>query len=211
MLPGLEALACPGMAVPMEVMEHVVEVESSRNPFAIGVVGGRLVRQPRRLDEALATARMLEQKGYDFSIGLAQVNRRNLAKYGLASYAEAFGQCPNLRAGSRILADCYQRSGANWDKAFSCYYSGDFSTGFRHGYVQRVRDSIRRGRPSEVPEAKVGVAEAVHLPQGAAAAAVPAVMLQPRDAGVAATAGLPDAGQGWSIPPIPAGDAAFVF
>ena len=60
MLPGLEMMACPEMAVSMDVMQHVINVESSRNPYAIGVVGGALVRQPKALDEALATVRMLE-------------------------------------------------------------------------------------------------------------------------------------------------------
>ncbi len=82
MLPGLEMMACPEMAVSMDVMQHVINVESSRNPYAIGVVGGALVRQPKALDEALATVRMLEEKGYNFSIGLAQVNRYNLANTG---------------------------------------------------------------------------------------------------------------------------------
>ena len=148
MLPGMEVLACPEMAVPMDVMQHVISVESSRNPYAIGVVGGALVRQPKRLDEALATVRMLEQKGYNFSIGLAQVNRYNLEKYGLDSYEKAFQQCPNLQAGSRILAECYGRSGNDWGKSFSCYYSGNFTTGFRHGYVQKVFASIARQRGS---------------------------------------------------------------
>ncbi|MDT9580189.1 lytic transglycosylase domain-containing protein [Stenotrophomonas indicatrix] len=146
MLPGLEMMACPEMAVSMDVMQHVINVESSRNPYAIGVVGGALVRQPKALDEALATVRMLEEKGYNFSVGLAQVNRYNLGKYGLDSYEKAFQQCPNLQAGSRILAECYKRSGKDWGKSFSCYYSGNFETGFRHGYVQKVFDSMRRGQ-----------------------------------------------------------------
>lgn len=144
MLPGLEMLACTDMAVPMDVMRHVVHVESSFNPFAIGVVGGRLVRQPRTLDEALATVRMLEDKGYNFSVGLAQVNRYNLARYGLDSYEKAFGSCANLRAASKILAECYGRASGDWGKSFSCYYSGNFTTGFRHGYVQKVYASISR-------------------------------------------------------------------
>ena len=146
MLPGMEMLACPEMAVSMDVMKHVINVESSRNPYAIGVVGGALVRQPKQLDEALSTVRMLEEKGYNFSIGLAQVNRYNLAKYGLESYEKAFQQCPNMVAGSRILAECYKRSGGDWGKSFSCYYSGNFTTGFRHGYVQKVFNSIQRGQ-----------------------------------------------------------------
>ncbi|OAX56963.1 hypothetical protein A6R73_11715 [Xanthomonas translucens pv. poae] len=134
------------MAVPAEVMQHVVRVESARNPFAIGVVGGRLVRQPQNISEAVATARMLEEKGYNFSLGLGQVNRYNLVKYGLDSYEKAFKTCPNLQAASRILAECYSRSGGNWGKSFSCYYSGNFETGFKHGYVQKVYASINQGR-----------------------------------------------------------------
>ena len=39
----MEILACPNLAVPAQVMRHVVHVESSANPFAIGVVGAQLV------------------------------------------------------------------------------------------------------------------------------------------------------------------------
>lgn len=142
MIPGIEALACEGLAVPADVMHHIVRVESSYNPFAIGVVGTRLARQPRTLAEAVATARQLERDGFNFSLGLAQVNLHNLARQGLHNYTLAFDPCPNLVAGSRILADCHGRADGDWDKAFSCYYSGNFSTGFRHGYVRKVRASM---------------------------------------------------------------------
>jgi len=149
LLPGMELMGCQGLAVPTEVMHHVVRVESSFNPYAIGVVGGRLVRQPKNLSEALSTVRMLESRGYNFSLGLAQVNRYNLDKYGLNSYERAFESCANLLAGSQILAECYRRSGGDWGKSFSCYYSGNFTTGFRHGYVQKIYASMRRGRDVE--------------------------------------------------------------
>jgi type IV secretion system protein VirB1 len=145
----MELMGCQGLAVPSEVMHHVVRVESSYNPYAIGVVGGRLVRQPRNLPEALATVRMLESRGFNFSIGLAQVNRYNLHKYGLDSYEKAFEPCANLTAGSKILAECYHRANGDWGKSFSCYYSGNFSTGFRHGYVQKIYASLRQGREVE--------------------------------------------------------------
>ena len=145
---GMELMNCPDLAVPPEVMHHVVRVESSRNQFAIGVVGGHLIRQPKNLPEALSTVRMLESRGYNFSVGLAQVNRYNLEKYGLYSYERAFQACPNLQAGSRILADCYGRSGGDWGKSFSCYYSGNFVTGYRHGYVQKIYASMRSMEPA---------------------------------------------------------------
>jgi type IV secretion system protein VirB1 len=149
LLPGIELMGCQGLAVPSEVMHHVVRVESSYNPYAIGVVGGRLVRQPKNLPEALATVRMLEGRGFNFSIGLAQVNRYNLNKYGLESYEKGFEPCANLMAGSKILAECYQRAKGDWGKSFSCYYSGNFSTGFRHGYVQKIYASVRQERGDE--------------------------------------------------------------
>jgi type IV secretion system protein VirB1 len=138
-------LDCPDLAVPREVMQHVVHVESSRNPYAIGVVGGYLARQPKNLEEALATVRQLKEEGYNFSVGIAQVNRYNLAKYGLKTYEQSFAVCPNLQAGSRILRECYDRA-QDWGKAFSCYYSGNFATGFQHGYVQKIFASIQKSQ-----------------------------------------------------------------
>lgn len=176
MLLGIEMMACTDLAVPAEVMHHVVKVESSFNPFAIGVVGGRLARQPRSLGEALSTTRMLEQEGYNFSLGIAQVNRYNLTSQGLDSYEKAFDVCPNLQAGSRILAECYGRSGQDWGKAFSCYYSGNFTTGFRHGYVQKVVASWQGAVASGPQPAAIPVIRSQNAaPRPARAAAVSAV------------------------------------
>lgn len=130
-------------------LQAIVRTESGFNPFAIGVVGGRLVRQPKSLDEAIATANALEAAGWNYSMGLSQVNRGNLERYGLNT-AMAFDACSNLRAGAAILSGCYARAAARTGpgqvallEAFSCYYSGNFARGFRAdergtSYVQRV-------------------------------------------------------------------------
>lgn len=127
-----------------DTIRRIVSVESSGNPYAIGVVGGRLDRQPRTLDEALATMRWLKANGYNFSVGLAQVNKNNFKRYGL-SEETAFEPCQNLRAGGAILKECYVRAlkkGVDEQtalrNAFSCYYSGNFLTGYREGYVLKV-------------------------------------------------------------------------
>ena len=54
----------------------LVSVESAFNPWAIGVVGGAL-RQPRTRAEALATAKALQDAGWNFSVGLGQINVGN--------------------------------------------------------------------------------------------------------------------------------------
>lgn len=127
-----------------DTMRRLVQVESSFNPYAIGVVGHRLQRQPRNEQEATATARWLEEKGFNYSVGLAQINRVNFDTVGLTPET-AFDVCANLRAAASILTECYTRALRSWPdeqdalrRAFSCYYSGDFSTGFKHGYVLRV-------------------------------------------------------------------------
>jgi len=61
----------------IETMRALVNVESSFNPFAIGVVNGKLERQPRNQEEAVATANELERNGYNYSVGYAQVNKHN--------------------------------------------------------------------------------------------------------------------------------------
>ncbi|WP_345781346.1 lytic transglycosylase domain-containing protein [Pseudoxanthomonas sp.] len=162
----MDMMQCQNLSVPMDVMHHVVQVESSANPYAIGVVGGKLVRQPRTLEEAVATAEMLERRGYNFSLGLAQVNRYNLQKYGIASYNQAFDGCTSLRAGSRILSECHARANGDWGSAFSCYYSGNFTTGYRHGYVQKIFASMAGNRlvpassAAAIPLAAVAVSPA---------------------------------------------------
>lgn len=44
-------------------LQAIVRVESGGNPYAIGVIGGALERQPRSLGEAVATAAELERLG----------------------------------------------------------------------------------------------------------------------------------------------------
>jgi type IV secretion system protein VirB1 len=122
----------------------LVAVESARNPYAIGVVGGALLRQPAARQEALATVRALEGGGWNFSVGLGQINRRNFVRLGL-TLESAFDPCTNLTAMQAVLGECFDRAGptarteaARLRDALSCYYSGNFSTGHRHGYVRKV-------------------------------------------------------------------------
>src|SRR3546814_15350019 len=90
---------------------------------------------------------MLEQGGYNFSVGLAQVNRKNLDKYGLDSYEKAFQACPNQQAGSRILAECYSRSTGSSPKSFCSNYSAYSTTGLQPGTVQKSNASLTPPAP----------------------------------------------------------------
>jgi hypothetical protein len=130
--------ACQPLAVPTPIMAAIVQVESNGNPYAIGVVNGALRRQPRNLNEAQATVNLLHQQGYNYSIGAAQINKTNFQAYNIHPHTSGFDFCSSVKTGAKILAECYSRSKFDWLKAFSCYYSGNFTTGFEHGYVQKV-------------------------------------------------------------------------
>lgn len=150
------ALACAPQ-VHTHTAHALVSVESAFNPWAIGVVRGALVRQPRHRAEALATAKALQAAGWNFSVGLGQINVGNFERLGLTLDA-AFEPCTNLGAMQSVLAECFDRARAPaaaftptraaatppavdqtaLRQALSCYYSGNFATGFRHGYVRKV-------------------------------------------------------------------------
>ena len=126
--------------VAQDTARALIQVESGGNPYAIGVVGGALVRQPANLPEALATVAALEAAGWNYSVGLGQINKRNFERYGLTPSTSFAMQ--------GILGECFSRASRRADRratgqaalrdAFSCYYSGNFLTGHQHGYVGKV-------------------------------------------------------------------------
>jgi type IV secretion system protein VirB1 len=152
----------PGIHV--ETLKALITIESSGNPYAIGVVNGVLERQPKSLSEAISTAKRLEKEGFNFSMGLSQVNRYNLPKYG-ETYESIFEPCRNLKTGAAILTDCFTRASVKMKDdqaalraALSCYYSGNFSRGFRPdapgqpSYVQKVVDASIKGQQPLIPK-----------------------------------------------------------
>ena len=154
-------LACAPQ-VHADTARALVSVESAFNPWAIGVVGGALVRQPRHRAEALATARALRDAGWNFSVGLGQINVGNFDRLGL-TVETAFEPCANLAAMQTVLAECFDRASGSTAQAvhqvalrqaLSCYYSGNFETGFRHGYVRKVVVAAR-AVPTAQPKEKV--------------------------------------------------------
>ena len=127
----------------------IVKTESSFNPWAIGVVGEALPRQPQSLDEAVLTVKKLVGEGANFSIGLGQINRQH---FDVSHPETMFEPCTNLRMTAQLLQDCYTAAAeADPDpqgvlrKAISCYYSGNLTRGFQaeadfggSSHVQRV-------------------------------------------------------------------------
>ncbi len=172
------AIACAPQ-VHANTAQALVSVESAFNPWAIGVVGGSLMRQPRHRAEALATAKALQAAGWNFSVGLGQINLGNFERLGL-TLDSAFEPCTNLSAMQSVLAACYDRARAPaataaatttaatsapvdqtaLRQALSCYYSGNFATGFRHGYVRKVVAAVGANSTAVSPAVSPAISRA---------------------------------------------------
>lgn len=140
------------------LMQQIYQVESSFNPFAIGVVGDHLVRQPKKLDEAVATANYLASIGRNFSIGQGQVNKIHFDRLGWSTDISAgFDVCLNVQAAFDIYMDCYNRAktaGFPVDgdynathAALSCYYSGSFRAAKSNADVTRYVNKVLNTKP----------------------------------------------------------------
>ncbi|WP_218831415.1 lytic transglycosylase domain-containing protein [Pseudomonas fragi] len=133
-----------------QTLKSLIGNESTYNPYAIGVVDGRLERQPKSLREAVATAERLEREGFRFSVGIGQLLVTNMRALGL-SYAQAFEPCRNLQAISELMVKNYTKAltaNPNPQEALrdslSMYYSGNPVRGYQPdkegdlSYVQKV-------------------------------------------------------------------------
>lgn len=140
----------------------IMHVESSFTPTAIGykIVGPdkgvlTLQRQPASKAEAVSWASWLLANGYKFDAGIVQVNSTNFAKLGLTA-DNVFEPCTNIKAGAALLTEAYSRAAQQYGPgqkalyaAISAYQSGNFVTGFKTGYV----DKVARAAGTPVPAA----------------------------------------------------------
>ena len=147
---------CTPSNVSTQTMSHIMTVESAFVPHAIGykLIGKdgkvyQLQRKTSSVEEAIQWATWFDAHGIAYDAGAAQVHSTNFSRYGLTTRT-AFDACSNIRAGALILTDCYARALPVYKNeqialraALSCYQSGNFSTGFKTGYVDRVV----RGKP----------------------------------------------------------------
>lgn len=126
-------------------MVAIIKTESRNNPLAIGINKGyRLKYQPKTPEQAKAWVTYLEKNNYNFDVGLAQINIKNIHKYGYKA-ADAIDPCLNLKMASDILHKNYKGALASSSnssdalkKAISAYNTGNYQSGFKNGYVQRV-------------------------------------------------------------------------
>ena len=122
-----------------DIITRLINNESSGKPFAIAVKGLSTFNQPTNEKDAISSIKKLESLGFNYSVGLMQINYTNFKYAGLTPEA-AFNYCDNIKAGAKIFNDCHVRAKKKFrgksdkfilDSAASCYYSGNFTFGFK--------------------------------------------------------------------------------
>ena len=130
-------------SVAPETVLAIVQTESSGNPFALNVNGGRQPTRQSNAADAATTAQRYVAAGYSVDLGLGQINSRNMRWLGL-TWETVFDPCTNVAALGRVLTANYNSAKAGRDPqtalrvALSMYNTGSQTRGFRNGYVAKV-------------------------------------------------------------------------
>lgn len=138
---ALASQCAPGVAP--ETVLAIIQTESSGEPFALNVNGGRQPARQTSAADAVATARRYVAAGYSVDLGLGQINSRNMRWLGL-TWETVFDPCTNVAALARVLTTNYNTARAGRDPqtalrvALSMYNTGSQTRGFSNGYVAKV-------------------------------------------------------------------------
>lgn len=199
-----ELIARCAPTVHPETMAAVISAESRGHQFAIADAGPvhlpwsqrkSMVRShyPKTMEEAVATAENLIARGHTVSLGVAQVNDRNLSRMGV-SIKDMFDPCTNVSVGGKILTDFYERAVKKFgtgpgtlQAALSGYNSGDWTRGARDGYVNLVYNQV--GKPLTLRSQRV----VPKLSGTSASTPIPTAVAQPTAKGISAARYTPTA------------------
>lgn len=151
-------------------MGYIVGHESGNSNYAVNVnlAKGQAAppfKAPATLEEAKAYVSWLETHGYNFDVGLGQINSKNFAYLNVTA-SQLFDGCENLRAAQTVLKTCYLSATKVYQPgqqalrhALSCYNTGSLTAGLTNGYVAKVAAQMVQPTPI-VPALKSDAAAA---------------------------------------------------
>lgn len=140
-------------------MGYIVGHESGNSNFAIGVnlEKGQTkppFEPPKNQQEAVALVSWLTTHGYNFDVGLGQINSKNFPMLNVTA-SQLFDGCTNLRAAQKVLKTCYAKAVSQYPAgqialrhALSCYNTGSLTAGISNGYVALVAAQVPQPTPT---------------------------------------------------------------
>lgn len=136
--------------VALSTMKAIIKTESRGNPFAIGINGKLYLKhQPKNYKEAYSWLEYLEKYNYNIDIGIAQINIKNVHKYGYKA-VDMLNPCTNIKLANVILQNYFKKLKQSniSDRhalfmAISAYNTGNYRRGFYNGYLKMVVHNAR--------------------------------------------------------------------
>lgn len=135
-------------SVAPSTMVALIKTESRGNRLALGLNGARLRFQPKSESQAIAWVRYLDKHGYNYDVGLAQINIKNIRKFNLKP-EQLLEPCTNISIAGKILTVNYltalnttNNAQEALRKALSKYNTGNNYSGYQNGYIYRVLQNL---------------------------------------------------------------------
>lgn len=139
-------------------IQAIIDVESGGNPLAILDNSTGKSYKPKDSAQAVQIATDLLVQGHSLDMGLMQINSQHLKKRRI-DYRQLFDPCMNIRSGTKILAEFYQRHSRNHPqdppdlillKSLSSYNTGTPYRGRK--YVSKIlKNASYAGNQNQMP------------------------------------------------------------
>lgn len=103
--------------IPPAILVAIAKVESGFRPWVININhNGQSVKviNPRTYEEAVYYVNYLHQNGYNYDVGIGQINVANIRRFGIDPIS-LLDPCNNLMASAYILRENINRYGFTWD------------------------------------------------------------------------------------------------
>lgn len=122
--------------IPYQILVAIAKVESGFRPFVINInQNGKSVKviNPNSLQEAIVYLQYLHQNGFNYDVGVGQINVSNIKRLGL-NPVDLLDPCNNIRVSAYILKENINKYGFTWDAIWR--YNG------RKDYVFKVYNAL---------------------------------------------------------------------
>lgn len=103
--------------IPPALLVAIAKVESGFRPWVMNINhNGQSVRviNPKTYEEAVYYLTYLHQNGYNYDVGIGQINVSNIRRFGI-NPVSLLDPCNNLMVSAYILRENINRYGFTWD------------------------------------------------------------------------------------------------
>jgi Transglycosylase SLT domain. len=122
--------------IPYQILVAIAKVESGFRPWVINInQNGRSVKviNPKSVEEAATYLQYLHDNGYNYDVGVGQINVGNIKRLGLRPQ-QLLDPCNNIMVSAYILKENILRYGLTWEAIWR--YNG------RRDYAFKVYNAL---------------------------------------------------------------------